>query len=83
MNLRRATLSPRSSLARRLVSSSACTISATDTSDKVSVQLRTERARSNEMEAVILDMEATLSQFRDLVSSLQMYVQSGNRTNTQ
>ena len=63
--------------------SSVCTVLAADTSDKLSVQLRTERARSNEMEAVILDMEATLSQFRDLVSSLQMYVRSGNSTDTQ
>jgi len=65
------------------VGSSVCTVLAADTSDKLSVQLRTERARSNEMEAVILDMEATLSQFRDLVSSLQMYVRSGNSTDTQ
>ena len=63
--------------------SSVCTVLAADASDKLSVQLRTERARSNEMEAVILDMEATLSQFRDLVSSLQMYVRSGNSTDTQ
>ena len=39
--------------------------------DQITLQLRDERIRSNDLEAVILDMEATLSQFRDLVSSLQ------------
>lgn len=40
-------------------------------SDKLSGNLREERARSSDLDAVVLDMESTLNQFRDLVGNLQ------------
>lgn len=39
--------------------------------DNLGLELRDERLRSADLDAVILDMEATISQFRDLVGSLQ------------
>ena len=41
--------------------------------DAVTVQLREERLRSSKLDEVILDREATIMQFRDLVTSLQTY----------
>ncbi|KAL1412932.1 hypothetical protein Q8F55_000681 [Vanrija albida] len=37
----------------------------------LSLQLREERARSGELESIVTDMEATIGQFRELVSGLQ------------
>lgn len=39
--------------------------------DQLSGRLRDERARSNDLDGVVLDMESTLNQFRDLVGGLQ------------
>jgi dynactin 1 len=54
-------------------------VSSADTPDKMSLQLREERARSNDLDAVILDMETTLNQFRNLVSDLQRWVRQLER----
>ncbi|WVQ96736.1 hypothetical protein IAU59_003843 [Kwoniella sp. CBS 9459] len=39
--------------------------------ESLTLQLRDEQARSNDLENVILDMESTINQFRDLVGGLQ------------
>lgn len=46
--------------------------------DQLSGSLRDEKARSNDLDAAILDMESTLSQFRDLVGSLQRYASTAS-----
>ncbi|OXG26855.1 dynactin 1 [Cryptococcus neoformans] len=39
--------------------------------EALTAQLRQERVRSGELDALVLDMETTINQFRDLVASLQ------------
>lgn len=43
--------------------------------DAVTVQLQEELKRSADFENVVLDMEATIGQFRELVSNLQKCVE--------
>ena len=40
-------------------------------SDNLASQLREERSRSGELDNLILDMDSTINQFRDLVGDLQ------------
>jgi predicted GTPase len=56
----------------RLVSMEVTALS--DSVDSLKSQMKVERARSTELETLIVDMEATISQFRDLVASLQRCV---------
>lgn len=42
--------------------------------EALTAELRKERVRSGELDALILDMETTINQFRELVASLQGYV---------
>lgn len=42
--------------------------------EALTAQLRQERVRSGDLDALVLDMETTINQFRDLVASLQRYV---------
>jgi dynactin 1 len=42
-----------------------------DNTDKLGAQLREERDRAEELDSVVLDMDNTIGQFRDLVQALQ------------
>ncbi|KAK4685386.1 dynactin 1, partial [Tremellales sp. Uapishka_1] len=47
-----------------------------DEIDTLTIQLRDERIRSGELDSLILDMESTIGQFRELVASLQSEIDS-------
>ncbi|RXK41589.1 dynactin 1 [Tremella mesenterica] len=42
--------------------------------DALNIQLRDERKRSNDLDSVVIDMESTITQFRDLVGALQQEI---------
>jgi hypothetical protein len=44
------------------------------TTDALVIKLAEEQARSSELDNLVLDMEATIGQFRDLVGNLQRSV---------
>ena len=43
-------------------------------SESLNSLLRDERQRGGDLDGLVVDMEGTITQFRDLVGSLQVYV---------